>query len=147
MNIRPATAADCKILSAIDAAGNPSPWSEKQFLEAVGNPVDTVCVCELPDGIGGFALWREICGESELHLIAAAPDRRRQGIASILLAHWFQTSSARNVSRLLLEVRAGNAPARALYRKYGFVETGLRKNYYPRPDGGYEDAVLMEKPC
>ena len=34
-----------------------------------------------------------------------------------------------------------------LYRKYGFIETGRRKNYYPLPEGGYEDAILMEKPC
>ena len=87
------------------------------------------------------------CGESELHLIAAAPACRRQGIASKLLAYWFQTTSSQGVSRLLLEVRAGNAPAIGLYRKYGFIETGRRKNYYPLLEGGYEDAILMEKPC
>ena len=72
MNIRRASSADCAALTAIDAAGNPSPWSERQFLEAVENPADTVCVCERGGGICGFAVWREICGESELHLIAAA---------------------------------------------------------------------------
>ena len=59
----------------------------------------------------------------------------------------FQTTSKQGVSRLLLEVRAGNAAAIGLYRKYGFIETGRRKNYYPLPEGGYEDAILMEKPC
>ena len=116
MNIRRASLDDCAALTAIDAAGNPSPWSERQFLEAVANP-------------------------------AAAPEYRRQGIASKLLAYWFQTTSSQGVSRLLLEVRAGNAAAIGLYRKYGFIETGRRKNYYPLPEGGYEDAILMEKPC
>ena len=46
MNIRRASSDDCAALTAIDAAGNPSPWSERQFLEAVENPADTVCVCE-----------------------------------------------------------------------------------------------------
>lgn len=147
MNIRRASSDDCAALTAIDAAGNPSPWSERQFLEAVENPADTVCVCERGGEICGFAVWREICGESELHLIAAAPACRRQGIASKLLAYWFQTASSQGVSRLLLEVRAGNAAAIGLYRKYGFIETGRRKNYYPLPEGGYEDAILMEKPC
>lgn len=147
MNIRPAAAADCPILSAIDRAGNPSPWSEKQFLDAMAHPADTVCVCEHENSVCGFAVWREICGESELHLIAAAPDRRRQGIASLLLEYWFQTTSSHDVSRLMLEVRAGNTAAISLYRKYGFTETGRRKNYYPQPEGGHEDAILMEKPC
>lgn len=71
MNIRRASSDDCAALTAIDAAGNPSPWSERQFLEAVANPADTVCVCERGGEICGFAVWREICGESELHLIAA----------------------------------------------------------------------------
>ena len=41
---------------------------------------------------------------------------------------------------LMLEVRAGNEPAIALYRKHGFVEVGRRKNYYEKPR---EDAILM----
>jgi [ribosomal protein S18]-alanine N-acetyltransferase len=39
-------------------------------------------------------------------------------------------------------VRQGNARAQALYRRYGFAEVGLRKNYYPAP-GQREDAVVM----
>jgi ribosomal-protein-alanine N-acetyltransferase len=41
----------------------------------------------------------------------------------------------------LLEVRASNAPALALYEHAGFCRTGLRRHYYSAP---VEDAVLME---
>ena len=41
---------------------------------------------------------------------------------------------------LTLEVRAGNAPAIALYEKLGFREVGRRKNYYRAE---HEDALLM----
>ncbi|MCZ6831549.1 MAG: hypothetical protein O7F73_18545, partial [Gammaproteobacteria bacterium] len=44
--------------------------------------------------------------------------------------------------RCLLEVRCSNGGAIALYRKHGFTEDGVRKNYYPT-DGGREDALLM----
>ena len=40
-----------------------------------------------------------------------------------------------------LEVRQSNQSARSLYRKFGFVEIGLIRNYYPNPP---EDAVLYQ---
>lgn len=41
---------------------------------------------------------------------------------------------------VLLEVRASNDPALALYASMGFRQVGLRKKYYSSPE---EDAVLM----
>jgi ribosomal-protein-alanine N-acetyltransferase len=46
------------------------------------------------------------------------------------------------LSFVTLEVRAGNAPAIALYEKHGFQRVGLRRNYYERPK---EDALIMTK--
>ena len=85
--------------------------------------------------------------ESELHLIATEPALRRQGLATQLLNEWFQTAAAENLQRLFLEVREGNLNAQALYRKHGFAECGRRRDYYPLPEGGREDAVWMEKIC
>ena len=33
--------------------------------------------------------------------------------------------------------------ARALYRRCGFAEVGLRRGYYPLPEGAREDAIVM----
>ena len=143
--IRAATAADCAALAALDARCNPSPWRESQFQSALNGRLDTVLVDADSDGIRGFIVWQSVCGESELHLIAAAPELRRQGIATALMQQWFQTASAQGCERLFLEVRASNISAQNLYRKYGFQECGRRKGYYPLPDGGSENAVLMEK--
>jgi ribosomal-protein-alanine N-acetyltransferase len=44
------------------------------------------------------------------------------------------------VKEVVLEVRASNHPALALYRRLGFVESGRRKDYYQIP---VEDALLM----
>ena len=92
-------------------------------------------------------MWQTVFDESELHLIAVAPEYRRQGIASALLQHWQNTVQQQGATRLLLEVRASNETAQQLYRKHGFQTCGRRKNYYALPDGGSEDAVLMEKSC
>ncbi|PSJ79626.1 ribosomal protein S18-alanine N-acetyltransferase [Neisseria iguanae] len=143
--IRPATSADCVALAQINASDNPSQWSARQFESAIESPSETVLVNETDGRISGFIVWQSVCGESELHLIATAPDFRRQGIAAALLAQWFQTASSQQVTRLFLEVRAGNQAAQTLYRKYGFAEYGRRKNYYSLPGGRREDAVLMGK--
>jgi ribosomal-protein-alanine N-acetyltransferase len=47
---------------------------------------------------------------------------------------------ARGVVGLTLEVRVGNVPAQELYRKFGFVPAGIRKNYYVETN---EDALVM----
>jgi ribosomal-protein-alanine N-acetyltransferase len=41
---------------------------------------------------------------------------------------------------ITLEVRASNAPALALYRRFGFAPSGVRKDYYKDPT---EDALVL----
>lgn len=147
MTLRPALPEDCARLAAIDAYGNPSPWTPKQFESALDSPREQVWLAEDKGQTVGFIVWQTVLDESELHLIAVAPEHRRQGIACRLLAHWLQNSAASGCTRLLLEVRAGNTAAQQLYLKHGFTLTGRRKNYYPLPESGFEDAVLMEKTC
>ena len=43
---------------------------------------------------------------------------------------------------ITLEVRAGNNSAIALYESLGFVQEGIRKNFYEKPT---EDAIIMWK--
>jgi ribosomal-protein-alanine N-acetyltransferase len=76
---------------------------------------------------------------AEISNVAAAPDCRRQGIASLLL----HTALEGVEAEIFLEVRKSNLPAIALYQKYGFAEYGIPKNYYSSPR---EDAVLMKRP-
>ena len=74
--------------------------------------------------------------------VAVHPDRRRQGIAENLITHLIQELKNRGSHALMLEVRASNAPAIALYEKLGFRQVGLRKNYYRNPK---EDALILRK--
>ncbi|MGB9029422.1 MAG: GNAT family N-acetyltransferase, partial [Acidobacteriaceae bacterium] len=52
-------------------------------------------------------------------------------------------SAAHNARHLALEVRAGNAPAIALYQRCGFRPEGRRPRYYTDPE---EDALLLGMP-
>lgn len=81
-----------------------------------------------------------VLDEGYLSNIAVSPEHRRQGIAEALLKALLVRASARKLSFVTLEVRAGNIPAQTLYRKLGFTEVGVRRGYYEHPK---EDAVLM----
>ena len=48
---------------------------------------------------------------------------------------------------MFLEVRESNQASIALYKKLGFHKIDLRKNYYPKPVGGREHAIIMVKSC
>jgi ribosomal protein S18 acetylase RimI-like enzyme len=47
---------------------------------------------------------------------------------------------------VLLEVRPSNERAIGIYRGRGFVQIGVRRNYYPAPAGTREDAIIMRCP-
>ena len=84
-------------------------------------------------------------GVDELHLlnITVAPAHQRQGWARFLLDALCLWSRGQRAQWLGLEVRASNAPARALYEGYGFQQVGIRKGYYPAGQFQREDAVVM----
>jgi [ribosomal protein S18]-alanine N-acetyltransferase len=83
------------------------------------------------DGLVAYAVVARLPFEAELQAILVAEARRGQGHARRLLTLVVDQARGWGSERLLLEVRAGNAPAIALYRGAGFREDGLRRGYYP----------------
>ena len=75
--------------------------------------------------------------------ITVAPAHQRQGWARVLLDALALWARGKNAQWIWLEVRESNARAREVYLRHGFAEVGLRKNYYPNPNGPREHAVLM----
>ena len=74
-------------------------------------------------------------------MIASDPAFRRRGIGSALLDELTEEAARRHAGSIFLEVRESNDAARAMYRKAGFVEKGIRRNYYHAP---LENAVVMQ---
>jgi [ribosomal protein S18]-alanine N-acetyltransferase len=66
---------------------------------------------------------------------------RRRGVADGLLEGLLRYVRATRGTVIWLEVRESNHPARRLYLKHGFHETGRRPRYYNSP---LEDALLYE---
>jgi len=134
--VTPATPHAAAALAAMHAACFPEePWDEASFLTLLTQPGMTGLI----DERGGFLLLRTVLDEAEIITIGATTPR--QGIATALLTAALTQAAATAVRKIHLEVAAKNTPARALYEKFGFVQTGLRKRYYA--DGG--DALMLQK--
>ncbi len=88
----------------------------------------------------GFGGYSAAVDQGDVLEIAVAPAARRRGIARSILLALIGDARCRGVRQLFLEVRASNEPAILLYTSFGFVRTGVRKNYYSAPR---EDAVLF----
>jgi ribosomal-protein-alanine N-acetyltransferase len=91
----------------------------------------------------GFLLAWRLGGDLEILTVAVDPSQRWAGIGTALVGTATAEARALGCERVLLEVRASNAAALALYRRAGFIEDGLRRGYYSDPT---EDAVLMSCP-
>jgi len=90
----------------------------------------------------GYALFSTILDEAELLQVCIEPACRGSGLGWKLLEYSLTELKMQGIARVMLEVRASNEPARALYERLGFVVDGVRKDYYPTA-AGREDAVLM----
>lgn len=119
------------------------PWSEKMLAEHLANPCSLTLAAVGDTGrLLGYVGLLAVVDEGYITNVAVRPDCRRQGVASSLLQALEARGRARNLTFLTLEVRQSNAPARALYEKLGYVQAGMRRNYYENPR---EDAVIMTK--
>ena len=140
-HVAPMTAAHLSQVAALEKVCFPAdPWSEELFQAALESPHTSILLAEGTDGaVLGYAVLSAVLDEGNLDNLAVAPNCRRQGVADALLST-LTASGQTSLSTLMLEVRASNAPAIALYEKHGFVPVGRRKNYYRAPN---EDAILM----
>ena len=90
----------------------------------------------------GFAICQTVSDEATLFNIAIVPSHQGNGLGKLLLNELITRLKEKGVQTLWLEVRESNS-ARFLYEKIGFNEVDIRKNYYPKPSGGRENAVVM----
>ena len=142
--LRAATAADGAALAAIDALGNPSPWSADAFAETLGRASGIVAL-GARGAIEGFVVFGVAADECEILGIAVLPERRRRGTGRALLEEALLHAARRDAQRCFLEVRASNRAARNLYLRCGFMVDGRRGAYYRDGAGGREDALLMTR--
>ena len=118
------------------------PWSEKSVASELDNIWALWLVAVDDDRVIGYIGSQTSIDETDVMNVAIHPDCRRRGIAETLIVNLVEELKKKGSHALMLEVRASNAPAIALYEKLGFLQVGCRKNYYRNPK---EDALILRK--
>lgn len=116
------------------------PWSRDSFWKEAANE-NTLYILALDgDRVIGYAGCWISFEECQITNVAVLPEYRGQCVGTKLFGAIIAAVKEKGVTAMTLEVRPSNAPARALYAKYGFKDAGRRPHYY-QDDG--EDAIIM----
>jgi len=118
------------------------PWTRGNFNDALAT--GNICrVYQAGDEIIGYAVLMPALDDVDLLDISIAKSHQRRGLGEKLLNEMIAMLREQKFQRIMLEVRRTNLAAYALYRKVGFVEIGVRRDYYPLGEGR-EDALVLE---
>lgn len=116
------------------------PWSEESFIYALHSITDIYLIAEDESSICGYCGLRSIAGEGHIMNICVHPDYQRRGIGRILTKTLIERGREAGDASFTLEVRKNNIKALNLYKELGFIEAGIRKDYYSKPK---DDAIIM----
>ncbi|WP_227698053.1 ribosomal protein S18-alanine N-acetyltransferase [Psychrobacter aquimaris] len=125
-------------------------WNYQTLLELLEQDSINLLIVYAPaqnkkSNVIGYCLYQVIFEQAEILRIGTHPDYQRQGIASQIFARLNTELKTRQVESLLLEVRADNAPAIALYEQQEFALIHKRKGYYQTPHQPAVDALIMQR--
>lgn len=119
------------------------PWSaDALWAELAGVPDRRLYLVATDGPVVGYAGLAWADDTADIMTVAVRPQRARQGIGRALLDALLGAAHARRVREVLLEVRADNQPAQALYERAGFVPIARRRGYYP---GGVDGVVMRRR--
>ncbi|ATP42034.1 ribosomal-protein-alanine N-acetyltransferase [Solibacillus sp. R5-41] len=142
VSYRKMTIADVEAVYAIEQATFPTPWTLDSFYyEMTENQFSHYLVAEDEQNtiVGFCGMWLVI-DAAQITNVAVVDAVRGQGMGEGLMREAMQIAKAANMEVMSLEVRVTNAVAQNLYRKLGFQDGGIRKNYYT---DNQEDALVM----
>ncbi|MCH1981967.1 ribosomal protein S18-alanine N-acetyltransferase [Ruminococcus sp. OA3] len=131
---------DLEQVMPIESENFSVPWSETGFFSFLIREDAIFLVAEEEREILGYCGVLMVPDEGDITNVAVKKDRQHQGIGKLLVQELIKKSSDAGVTTLHLEVRESNTPAIGLYQKLGFVQVGVRRNYYEAPA---EDGIMM----
>ena len=142
MNIVEMTADHVIQIAQLERECFSDPWSQNSIASEFENPLSYWLLAMAGNVVAGYVGSQTVLGESDMMNLAVRGEFRRQGVARDLVLALIDGLNQRGSHCLTLEVRDSNAPARKLYEKLGFVQVGIRPNYYQHPR---EDGLILRK--
>lgn len=140
VSVEPMRRSDVPTVSAIERRCYATPWHENAYYTELANRSACYFVARYEGKVIGYSGMWVIMDEAHITTIAVDPDHQGKKVGERLLFAMVEEAILRCASRATLEVREHNYVAQNLYRKYGFREAALRKNYYT---DNQENAIVM----
>lgn len=116
-------------------------WRAERVLRALRDVNTNVIVARDQGRPIGFAIMEYRRDEAHVVLLAVEPSYRRTGVGSGLVGWLEATALIAGIGVVHLEARRRNVTARAFYRKLGYKEIRVMRNWYR----GVEDGVWLAK--
>ena len=141
VTLRPWNYEDILAVSALEKRCFGDPWHYKMFADSFLTGIFHGIVAEEEGALVGYAFYTCLYEDADVDKVAVSPEYRRRGVGRMLLAALLSDAKALGATRAMLEVRASNEPAIALYAAEGFRQVAERGKYY----GDGETALVLEK--
>lgn len=139
VQVRPMRRDDVPAVYAIERDVHHKGWSAAVFRDELERDDRAYVVAESDGEVLGYAGLLQVLDEGHVANVAVARSRQGMQIGRRLVLELHRIARRRGITALTLEVRSGNEPAKALYRRFGYAPVGVRAGYYA--DG--EDALIM----
>jgi len=119
-------------------------WSPPMMAAELAAPHTRYLVAEAAGEVVGYAGLSVLPGsaQADIQTIGVDAPYRRLGVGTALLTALLDEAERRGATEVLLEVRADNPSAQALYARHGFTAIAVRPRYY-QPDD--VDAIVMRR--
>jgi [ribosomal protein S18]-alanine N-acetyltransferase len=142
MIISHATDADLEAICGLEEAGFApfERWSKQSWVEELAGDRWVITRLDVHATVIAVASFGVSGDLADLYRVVVHPDSRGQGIGASLVRAGLDWAAAVGARRMLLEVRPDNDSAVGLYRRLGFEEVSVRRDYY----GPGHDALVMQ---
>jgi [ribosomal protein S18]-alanine N-acetyltransferase len=134
---------DLDALMAIENDVYPFPWTRGNFLDSLYNGYEAWVMRDEDGVLLGYFLLMLALDEAHLLNISLRRDLHGKGLGRTLLDKAVEVARDKGAVTMLLEVRPSNQRALQVYERYGFLQVGRRKGYYPANANAREDAIVM----
>jgi len=138
LEVRPLAQTDVEAAEAIERMVYPQPWTEGIFRDELAQSNRTYLALTGDGGLVGYGGVMLVDDEAHITTVVIHPERRQGRLGTRLMVALTEAAIAGGARSLTLEVRSSNQAAQALYRRFGMVPVGVRKQYYRD-----EDALIM----